>query len=497
MPSTLGAINQMRVRTALFVVALSAGLSWSCSDQPVESTMGPSSGTIDSVAWRARMAHRPGLMLSEAMTTCGNGATCTFAPTNFHCGGQKVECSLQTAPITNTPTSMTPKTLVVSGSGALLCNNTMGKVIAYDALNEAIDSVNLVPIDPSDCGADNITFGGTGTMTWEPGIDHVVISTPSPLTFPVQGGGTGIMSAFYTVDLNDEAIPFTVSCPATAVRADSITCTATAVTGAAVTRWMWRSDTGGWTYERATDATALTWTGQIVGSGRVEVSGTLNGHSFPLPATSNLIAVQPRNWGPTPKVVNIISPNNLPSQPRDTAGALGATLNTLQDITPSPVGFVNDGGPNQGYFYWKSFPVRLIHDVSINASMDAQQPFYNLQYLDPGMKIKVKGVTTQWCGRGSVFPLRTIIRQHEGTQSELDSHVGWTDTTVDHAMPRVEEVGDPNGGPVNLLDSIRIHMHIVDSIYDLPGNTKNPFQIDGLRQVLLPNNYRCRFQYWP
>lgn len=217
------------------------------------------------------------------------------------------------------------------------------------------------------------------------GIKYIVIEAPSPLTFPVSGGGTEVMSAFYNVQINDEAIPFTVSCPATVVRADSITCIATKAAGAVVTKWMWYSDTGSWTVQRMTNIDSLTWTGQIVGTGHVEVSGTINGHPFPVPARSNVIVVQPRNWTSmtSPTQISMVVPNTLSVTPRDTAGSLGRTLSRYLVRSDTPIGTVSDGGPNNGFVYYKGAPGRSVSAVSINASMDTLQPFYTLQYPTP------------------------------------------------------------------------------------------------------------------
>lgn len=492
-----------RLAGILSTVIILVGFAGSCTDQPLEPTAGSPIGMIDSVAWRAQMAHRQGLYLSETMTTCGDGAACTFAPTNYHCGPNKVECTFQWAPITVTPTSMTAKTFTISGLGALLCNDTMGQVIAYDTAGSVVDSVDLVPITPSDCGADNITYGGGGTVTSQSGIDHIVIKPPSPWTFPT-GGGTGIATAYYTVQLNDEAIPFTVSCPATPIRASTITCTASKVdtaSSAAVTGWRWVADTGVLSVVRSTNVTSLTWTGTVVASGHVEVSADVGGHPFPLPAISNSMVVQPRNWSALSafKTLDLVSPNTLPAQPVDSEGQLGVTSSLPAVATnPNPLDSIADGGPNNTFRYYTAIPMIVHHHISINASMNSGQPFYNLQDLVAGKtQSGPHGLKYRWCWQSRVPLLQEIIKAHEGTQSEAASHVGFYNRALDSlSRVEIERVANTTGEPTSLLQSIADRAGIVDSLYDY--SPQNVYKIDPALQVIFPQDTtRCRFRYFP
>lgn len=490
----------MRRLLVLFVAILATG---ACSESPVEQAIGPSTASIDSAAWRERMASRPsGLMLSESMTDCATA--CNFAPTNYHCGGPKAECSFQGEPIFVTPQNFVPRTLVISGSGALLCNSTMGQVVAYDASDAVVATVDLVPIDPGDCGTDNITFGGTATLSWDPGIAYIVIGPPAPWTFPVEGGGTGIASAFYTVQMNDEAIPFTVSCPATPTRASSITCTATKTnpaSDATVTGWRWVAADGGRVITRSTGQTSLTWTGKLVATGHVEVTSSINGHAFPVAAVSNTMTAQARDWSglSTLKTVTLVSPNSRPVQPIDAEGQLGETTSGI-NVLPGIDYFetLADGGPNDSYTYYTGVPWRITHDIEINASMLPGHPFYNLQYNDPGRKGSLPhGIKIWWCGKSRVSMLQTIIEAHEGTQSQAASHIGFYDRVTDSLMRvEVERVADPDGGPVGLLESVRSRALAASAAYD--SDPLNNYKIDTeqARQVIFPDNYRCRFKYF-
>jgi hypothetical protein len=405
----------------------------SCTDEPFDSAIGPGAETIDSTAWREQMSHRSGLFLSAAMVTCGEGATCTFDPVDYHCGGQKVECSLQIDPITVRTTSMVPKTVVVSGRGALLCNETMGTVTAYDALNDPVATVTLVPIDARDCGTDNITFGGTGTLTWEGGIDHIVIEPMSPLTFPT-GGGTGIASATYTVLLNDVAIPFQVTCTATVVRADTVTCTATRTTTdstAAITGWKFLSAAGDFEYARATNVPDTTWTGMVVSAGHVEVTATAADTTFPLAIRSNDIVITPRNWNAVPvnKRFGQKVPSLLTAVPWTIESLLGRGNTAMfQEGSPGPnptIGFVGDEGPNNGLFYFTGPPFFVEDSVRINEAMADSTQWWFLQQTSDRFVNFGGGKRYFMCGRQRVVQMRPLVEAHEG--------VSWTTQPNSHA----------------------------------------------------------------
>jgi hypothetical protein len=423
----LGVIIRMRVQ--LFM-GLCIGLLGACSEQSPE-VLGPSATTIDSVAWKKQHANRPaGLFLTETMTTCGEGATCSFFPVNYQCGAPKAECGTQQSPITVNFTSMIPKTVVVSGSGALLCNETMGTVTAYDSLDMELASVDLVPIAPSDCGQDNITFGGTGTLTDLGGIDHIVIDPMSPFTFPV-GGGTGVASAFYTVQLNEDAIPFQVSCTATVVRAEAVTCTATPTdsgNGGAITGWKFYGPEN-YVHPRSTDTTSTTWSGKLLMSGHVEVRTTINGTPFPLPIRSNDIAVTPRDWSQVSSTIRF--GQKSPSLLRDSVSTIERQLGRGNVALPAlgipnpSLTWANDQGPNDPVFYYTASPYILEDSVRINETMAVNSVWYNKQETSDRFVNFGQGNRFFMCGRSRVPQMNPIIEAHEG--------VSWTTQPNSHA----------------------------------------------------------------
>lgn len=410
----------MRIQGLLLVIGLCTGLLGGCSEQSPEA-LGPSATTIDSVAWKQQHANRTvGLFLTETMTTCGEGATCSFFPVNYQCGAPKAECGTQQSPITVNFTSMTPKTVVVSGSGALLCNETMGTVTAYDSTGTEVDVVNLIPIDPSDCGQDNITFGGTGTLTYLGGIDSIVIDPMSPFTFPVQGGGTGVASAFYTVQLNEDAIPFQVSCTATLVRAQTVTCTATPTdsgNGGAITGWKFYGPDN-YVRTRSVDTTSTTWSGKLLMSGHVEVRATINGASFPLPIRSNDIAATPRDWSQVSSVIQF--GQRIPSLLRDSVSTierqLGRGMTALPPAgEPNPsLSVVEDEGPNHLVWYYTASPYILQDTIRINETMAVGSVWYNIQETSDRFVNLGHGQRPFMCGRSRVPQMKPIIEVHEG-----------------------------------------------------------------------------------
>lgn len=419
----------MRAHNLFLLASLVTASLAACTNGDLLPVSEPGVTTIDSAAWRERMSQRVGLSLTATMLTCGDDATCSFSPANYHCGQTKIGCTVQTAPITVAATGILPRTIVVSGRGALLCNETMGTVIAYDDAGDPVVSKTMVPIDPSDCAEDNITFGGTATVTWASGIDHIVIEPMSPFTFPV-GGGTGIADATYTVQVNDVAIPFQVDCSATVVRAETVTCTAiptdTSV-NAAVVGWTFRATNGSFEYVRQVDTTNLSWAGQLVMPGWVEVTATVNDTVFPLPIRSNDIVVTARDWSQisSTKILDQRIPAALPTQPSTIEDQLGAGDVSLPRVPGSGLTSVTDHGPNHDAFYFASSPVEAQDSVRISAAMESGSGWYGLQELTDRLVNMGHGWKPFMCGRQRVVQMKPIIEAHEG--------LSWTNQPNSHA----------------------------------------------------------------
>lgn len=491
-------------RWAVVVLTLLAAVA--CSESPVERTMGPEATTIDSVAWRAQMAHRPGLFLSETMTDCASA--CTFIPTNYHCGGTKVECSFQGDPVTAKPNSIVPRTAVVTGSGALLCNSTMGRVVGY-FLGIEVASADMVPIDQSDCGADNITFGGTATITSEEGIDSVVIEPMSPWTFPVQGGGTGIASAFYTVQLNDEGIPFTLSCTPTVVRGAAVTCTATKVGSGTktITQWQFDNSLDGTSKIRTANVSSLTWTGTLIVPGTVSIRASINGTPFALPIKSNPISVTPRNWNATPITHNftIKSPSGLSATPHTVEAELGLTDVGLDEVSPLPLVQISDGGPNDTYQYFSTPPFIPASAVGVNEAMNVNSQWYNFQYAKDG-KHKIPGTNrnASFCGNARVPQMRPTIEAHERIQwqNQPNSHTAIFFTSADSIIRfDAESAGGQFIATLTLLNTLQSRASTISKAMDNDQQRNNihmtlPDSLFFVGPTYPTNGVWCRFKFF-
>ena len=92
--------------------------------------------------------------------------------------------------------------ITMEGRGALKCSGaSIGRMIGYrDGV--AVVNVENALIDPSDCGADDVTFGVVGQVPASVAVDHLVIEGPVPWTFDVQGetGGRARLDYIITYD---------------------------------------------------------------------------------------------------------------------------------------------------------------------------------------------------------------------------------------------------------------------------------------------------------
>ena len=492
----------MRASRSVVMTVLGLVAVLGCSDR----ILGPPAqalDVVDSAAWRALHRGRPqGLLLTATMSTCGSDVSCGFAPTNYQCGAPKAECPTQQLPVIVTFSSFPPKTVVVSGSGALLCNTTMGSVLAFDTTGAPLGSVDLTPIDASDCGSDNITFGATGTLSSVEPIGHIEIDPMSPWTFPVPGGGTGVASAFYAVQLNEDPIPFQVSCTSTVVRAATVTCTATPViSGAAISGWAFKSSDATFSFTRDSDVTNTVWSGVIVLGGHVEVSATINGTAFALPMRSNDIAVSPRDWSQVSNEIATgpIVPSGLTDQPSSIEGQLGAGAVALPYLPPANTGiaFVGDRGPNRGVGYFSKPPFVVVDSTRISEAMAVGTGWYNLQEVSDRFVNLGHGQRPFMCGRARVPQMRPIIEAHEGTSwtTEPNSHVAQLARAVD-SITRID-VEQTVGADMDVtaLDSSVFARALAISNYVVDSTSANNIVMtpDSLVSV---GGVQCKFHFF-
>lgn len=87
----------------------------------------------------------------------------------------------------------------IRGQGAVWCLGDIGTLVGYDPAGAEVEREPLTMIDPSDCGEDEVTFGGAATLTTMTPLRKVVILPPNPFQFQFTLGGT-VFDANTTAD---------------------------------------------------------------------------------------------------------------------------------------------------------------------------------------------------------------------------------------------------------------------------------------------------------
>lgn len=162
----------------------------------------------------------------------------------------------------------------MEGIGALKCSGaSIGRMIGYRRGVEVVNAPNVL-INPSDCGADDVTFGVRGQVPANVAVDSLVIEGPDPWTFDVQGP-TGRARLDYTITYDPSLV---IDCD-TVVRGKTETCQ---ILGSV-------DSVSGWRFvgpvppglndsvRVASPSTELTWTGVAVVSGIVSAIVTIGG----------------------------------------------------------------------------------------------------------------------------------------------------------------------------------------------------------------------------
>ncbi len=334
-------------------------------------------------------------------------------PALYHSGG--IWEPVQTANI-HVKFVGTVRAFQMRSTGALLCSGSLGSVTGY--LNGAqVASVANSLISPTDCGADDVTFGVKGAFATGVSIDSVVITGVSPWQFMVQGAqGRALLK--YTLEYIQESGSLQVACqPQPVVRTSEPTCTAS-IQGSGftldVTGWKFDATSGG-TVVRTNGVTTSSWSGKVVTPGAVTVQANING--APATATTHL-SVTARPWsGILSLKDHLVIPTIFDSRP-DSMGALGQTAHDLvvDPDEPGYLGEVSDDGPNHGYRYFTGLPFitrtrSQVNDLAINGT----SPFYQIQ------ESKRKKIGGLWyCPKTTVFNngalgvLYGLVVKHEG-----------------------------------------------------------------------------------
>ena len=201
-------------------------------------------------------------------------------------------------------------------------------------------------------------------------------------------------------------------------RGSSVACSAAATpAGAMLTDLVWTFvDSAGHQIPGPT-GTTMTWGGEIVVSGKMVVTGKVNGVQV---ADSSLLRVEPRSW-PTPRLdVQEKGHGDLPAPSAVTV--VGDLAHTHVD-DPSGLAFhtIQDG-PNKGWAVLDSMPSVPI-TIHINDAWKPGSAWYELQhygnYVDP-----VTGAHVHYCAKYELPGLLPDVRGHEGSIPwSLTSHV--------------------------------------------------------------------------
>jgi hypothetical protein len=231
------------------------------------------------------------------------------------------------------------------------------------------------------------------------------------------------------VEIFRESSRLTLSCPATVVRAESITCTAGSdPAGARVQVTDWKFEGGGFTIQDEADPHPLSWSGQMVQSGTITVTGTVNGQG---PQTASAqVSVKDRDWSQT-TLTFIVRELQNGADPRLTlpsdiefAHDLGASdffqTANASDPLPEPTADVREG-PNRDLSYYKelSFPV-YAYMVLNSAQMTRGSSFYEAQPSENGTGGATSLGGMNWCGRNVVVnQLPGLVRSHEQRHVEV------------------------------------------------------------------------------
>jgi len=208
-----------------------------------------------------------------------------------------------------------------------------------------------------------------------------------------------------TVEVVDPSLGIEVVCTGSgAPRGSSVSCEARpqpAGQTLVVTGWTFTSTAGDVVTRQTSD---VTWTGQLVVDGRIDVTGTVAGH----PASGSAsVTVTARDW--TQKTVNHRveedTVRKLPTHPAQPAD-LGTHEPFAQAYLPPNAHPQIQSGPNEGMFYFTEVPVEALSRIRINrVALSTNSDFYNLQ---------PKNASPGKCKRSDVVPFLPLVEDHEG-----------------------------------------------------------------------------------
>lgn len=288
-----------------------------------------------------------------------------------------------------------------------------------------------------------------------------------------------------TVEAVDPSLGIEVICTGGgALRGSAISCEARpqpSTETLAVTGWTFFS-TANDTVIRETNTSAQTWAGQLVGDGRIDVTGTVAGHPA---AGSTSVTVSARDWSSKAVRSNHTTPgaDGLPIHPWADSMLGQSDLETrLRGDVGNYASVITDGGPNNGFTYMTDIPYETVTVARVNyPAMTQGSDWYLLQYPKDR---KVGGVN--YCGQPRVLTLPPLVEAHEGTDpaNQPNSHVGIyiNDVTRDSRV-LAETIAGLNPNP----EPIRAQIHNAAYVDSKAMDT------DSRNNMSLP----CVFRYFP
>ena len=276
------------------------------------------------------------------------------------------------------------------------------------------------------------------------------------------------------------------------VRADSVTCKASVTPAGAtdelvITDWDFVSSDTSFALSRrgaglpfGPDSTQ--WSGTMVMSGKVTVTGTVGGVAD---SASAAITVTARDWSKDTVAYQIIPGPSRYGDPPANVHKLGEN-NEIGSVSVDSLKIIGFG-PNTGLAYFTAIPFRLAFNVSYNTStMRVGSTFYSMQ---PFVNTVFRGVP--YCGRFHVTADTVGVKAHEGFRAtDVNSH---TDSfkaafLAFVRIPAEGLVGPAVGPALARKDSVLLH-----KAFDA-ANARSAFVTDTASN---PYSSNCVFNYDP
>ena len=310
-------------------------------------------------------------------------------------------------------------------------------------------SVDFQPRDPS-AGTVSGRLTGPGTL-WVKRFPGFPGSCSNPDGgFPYEPDYFVSGTQTLTVEVVDPSLGIEVVCTGSgAPRGSMLSCEARpqpAGQTLVVTAWTFTS-TAGDVVSRQTNNSDVTWAGQLVVDGRIDVTGTVAGH----PASGSAsVTVTARDWSTKTVRTSLATPgpDGLPIRPDSFGGQLGNSslhLELRTDVANYAV-VIPDDGPNHAFTYMTDIPYETFDTARVNyPAMMQGSDWYRIQYP----RDTKRGQIT-YCGQPRVLTLPPLVEAHEGTDpaNQPNSHVGiFVNDVTRGARVKAENLAGPNPNP--------------------------------------------------